>query len=776
MASGPEALMSALRKLAPQAARALGLAENASREWRHGFLGIEHLLWALTQLPELSHKIKAAGQDAATLQRAAMVLLSQNDFQLEWDPNSEQVACTPRVFRLLTERAPFVAQRRGHIWIEPEDLLLAVLQEEGTPLMHTLNELGVNVPELLVKLEKRPRPRLDIPDPLSRWCWDLTAQAERGELPPLVDREKELERIIRILLIPQDLGPANPLLIGEAGVGKTALVHGLAQHIAAGKELKLSEVRIVQVNMNAMQAGTWLRGSFEENLQKTIDFARGRPGGVRIVLFIDEMHLIIGAGRAMGVPADAAQILLEPLSQGQLRIIGATTIEQYQQQIAQDDALSRRFSVVDVGEPSLKETCEIVRGVRSFLEQRFQQEGTAVRFSDGAIEKALELSSQYLHSQRLPHKPRQLLIDAATRALREGRHEVLAQDVAHVVAEVTGIPPDIIFRNARGRVRDMEQVLRARVRGQDQAIETLARRLRLNMGPLRENVRKPLGVFLFVGPTGVGKTELAKALAEYLFGYEDRMIRLDMTAFKTEADVWRLIGPPPGVVRAGRGELTDKIRYQSYTVVLLDEFEKAHDSVRALFFPVFDEGWLTDGLGHKVYFSDAIIILTSNLGSDEYQRLLRRIGFELGNRAVPSPEDVQRAYLKAVEEHLSPELLNRIDAICVFNPLSPDTVVEIAELLFTKEARRFGELGKELIYTNEAVRFIAEMGFDAKYNARGLKRAFVDFVARELDPRLHEGDRFRVEVVPGCGEGATPRLNVAVERSPHGASPMGHED
>jgi len=754
-------LRQVLEKYSPKAYAVLEAALKEANSY--GFLAVEHLVLALLEVPELRERIRNAGIDAETLAEIAKGLLHQSQFQLRMPPG-EPPAYTPRVFNLLYTKAPRVAQRRGHLSIEPDDLLIAVLEESGIPLVEELRkklkEQEIDLLQILDRLEYGGPPPLVIPEPLRNWCQDLTARAERGELTPVIGRAKETEAVVEILLCP--MGPANPVLVGEAGVGKTAIVEGLAQRIVAGGEKALRNVRIVQVDMNAMQAGTMWRGSFEAKLKMTIDFAKKRPEGPRIVLFIDELHSIIGAGRALGVPADASQILLGPLARGEIQIIGTTTVEQYEEYIAKDDALSRRFAMVKVEEPTIEETREILKGLRQTIENRFKAHGMSISFTDAAIEKALELSGRYLHSQHLPDKPLRWLISAGVWCYRDGREEVRPEDVTMMVSRATGIPEDIIFRSTQWTPDHWERVLRQRVRGQDHVIREVAHRVLRNLGPLREDKRKPVAVFLFAGPTGVGKTELAKALTELLFGDEGRMVRLDMSEFQGDHGVQRLIGPPRGIVGEGRGELTDRIRYQPYTVLLLDEFEKADPRVRALFLQVFDEGWLTDGLGRRVYFTDTIIIVTTNLGADVYlKEAQRRASGFFGPPEPPSPQEAERIFKREIDKHLSPELRNRFSAICVFHPLSRQTLKEIAEMELEKLRERLHRTtGKNLSYSPEAVALLAEQGLDPRSGARALKRALESFEGYELNPRLASGDSFRIEVAE---EGEQRKLTVIVE-------------
>ena len=758
-----EKLQRAFQRMSPRVRAILERAVGIANQRGHKYFAIEHIVIALLGEQEIVQRLRQAGMDPHVLQEIAEIELQRN-FNLD-EPG---LACTPRVYRLLTQRVLEVAHRERSTFVTPIHLLVAVL-EEDTFLIQELRSRGVDVQRVLSRIQ-RPQPvAFQIPPPLNQWCQDLTALAEAGELSPVIDREEELKQVVRILSMPRGLGPANPVLLGEAGVGKTAIVEGLAQRIVQGKEPGLSNVRILQVNVASMLSGTFLRGSFEQKLQATIEFASKPPQGVRIILFIDELHLIVGAGRASGQVMDAAQALLEPLGRGKVQIIGATTTDQFETYIAKDEALKRRFSPVIVREPDREQTKEILEGIVPTLESRFKESGMKVQFSEEALNSVIELSSLYLLSERMPAKPKQWLILAGVEAHFRGKHRVEREDVITVVSKATGIPEDIIFRRQNWTAENWERILRTRVLGQDEAISEVVHHVLLNLGPLRRDPRKPIGVFLFVGPSGVGKTELAKALAELMFGDEDRILRLDMSEYQGELGLRQLIGPPRGIVGEGKGVLTDRIRYQPYTILLLDEFEKADRIVQAAFLQVFDEGWLTDGLGRKVFFRDTVIILTSNIGAQAYMELVNRYQSKPGFVA-DSPElhfqkfqrKAKRLYEEAIRRELSPELANRLTSICVFSPLSKETLTAIVRLWLAEERERLQKVGKDLSWEEGVAEYIATQGFDLQFGARAVKRYFESFIAKELNPWLSKGHRFRLVVTAPSGSDANA-LRVVVE-------------
>lgn len=737
-------------KLSESGHRVLNASIEESQRRHHYYLGLEHLFVAFAD------QEKALFQDLMSSigLNVEAVLYSLNEHlnisRQYLGVGLKVPPATKQVFRVAWE----TAQRNRRAQIEASDLFLGIFHEVHSIPARILKNYGVDpsvalsrfASQLRTREEKveEVRKRYELPANLRTFAVNLNLLAREGKIPPIIGRDEEIDRILEYLCHKDRSN--SVMILGDPGVGKTAVVEGLAMRIEFEPHRVPERLRghhVVNLQMNTVVAGTVFRGMFEDRIEKVIAEVRERKN---LILFIDEAHTLVGAGSAMGVPSDAANIFKSALARGEVQMIGATTATEYKEIIQEDEALSRRFRVVKIEEPTLDETRDILMGLKPRLEANY-----GVEIQDEAIDFALSMSDRYARSLRLPDKVINWLDTACVRVeIRGGGagKTVTAANVLDVISTETKNPPDIIRRDVAERFRDIEERLSRRVVGQKEAIAAVSKSLRMNKGPLKANIYRPDGVLLFLGPTGVGKTEMAKALAEYLFGDDRRMIRVDMSEYRDGAlAVDKLIGMPRGIVGSERGGiLTNQVRENPYSVVLLDEIEKADTYVHNLFLQAFDEGWMTDGRGKKVYFSDTIIIMTSNLGAEELSKLTRPMGF---GATTSDFEPVRKAVLKAAEARFTPEFINRLDDVVVFAPLSFDEVRRIAGIYLDSIRKTMAAHGKTLVVSDAALSAIARAGFSVKYGARFLKRGIDEKVKVPVTLKWKESDHFLVEEVDG---------------------------
>ena len=772
-----------------KANKALNLAIRSASEMGHTYIGTEHLLLGLIKEGSgvAATALKQAGLDTASLENkiketsgtALPVSLTPNDL-------------TPRSKRVM-QNAVMIASQLGKNYVGTEHLLLSIMQETDSYAYNFLSELGVNMNSIMdiseeIDTDSNPsNPNSDTKN-LDKFGRDLTEAAKKGEIDPVIGREDEIERVIQIL---SRRTKNNPVLIGEPGVGKTAVAEGLALKIVEGQVPEiLRDKRIVTLDLTGMIAGSKYRGDFEDRIKNAIDEVKKSKN---VILFIDELHTIVGAGSAEG-SADAANILKPSLARGDFQVIGATTISEYRKYIEKDAALERRFQPVNIGEPSEDEAVQILQGLRDRYEAHHK-----VKISDEAIKAAVNLSSRYIADRFLPDKAIDLVDEAASRvrlqsltapdSLKEleerikkldsekssavneqeferaakirdeqktlqaqldkekqkwqesqnsASGEVTPENIAQIVSQWTGIPVVQLTEEESERLLRMEQILHDRVVGQDEAVSAVAKAIRRGRVGLKDPNR-PIGSFIFLGPTGVGKTELCKALAQAMFGDENAMIRLDMSEFMEKHTVSKLIGSPPGYVGFDEGShFTEQVRRKPYSVILFDEIEKAHPDVFNTLLQILDDGRLTDSQGRTVDFKNTIIIMTSNVGARLITDRQQSLGFK-GESDEDKKEDIRDIVMGELKNTFRPEFLNRIDDIIVFNKLTQPEIKEIAAKMLDNLAKRIRQLDIDISFTDEAITAISDAGFDETYGARPLRRAITSKIEDAISEKILDG-------------------------------------
>ncbi len=740
-----------------RASTAITKAHDAAMALGHSYVGTEHLLLGIVREGEGLGARVLLGQGLTEHGLTRMVTETVG----RGVPGAPEQGLTPRA-RKVIELGAEDARRLGHCYVGTEHLLMGLVREydcAGARMIVAcggdLNAIYTDILDVFGRRQPQPTaprsssqtavraaPRRAETKTLDQYSRDLTDLARQGLLDPVIGREREIRRAIQIL---SRRSKNNPVLIGEPGVGKTAVAEALAQRICDGKVPEdLQEKRLVSLDLTAMLAGTKYRGDFEERVKAVLREVE-RVGNV--ILFIDELHTIVGAGPAEGA-IDAANILKPALGRDALQVIGATTLEEYRRHIEKDAALERRFQPVRVSEPTQEETLSILRGVRERLERHHR-----LTFSDEALDAAVRLSVRYIGDRFLPDKAIDLLDEAASRVRMQAlsapsplRRPVTAEDVAQVVSQWTGVPAASITRDEGQRLLHMEDALRRRVMGQPDAVRAVSaavRRSRVGLG----DPNRPIGSFLFLGPTGVGKTELCRALAEALFGDEKALIRMDMSEYMERHAVSRLIGSPPGYVgHEEGGQLTEAVRRKPYSVVLFDEIEKAHEDVFNLLLQVMDDGCLTDSLGRRVNFKNTVVVMTSNIGAKAITDSRMPLGFSsAAGGGSRTDREIRELVLADLRRKFRPEFLNRVDETIVFHRLEQPELRAIAQKLLTAVSRRMERSGVHLTVEEAALDTLVREGYDPRYGARPLRRAIqsaIEDPAAELllSGRLAPGD------------------------------------
>lgn len=802
-------------KFTPQAQLSIEYAEQIMSEFRHGYLGTEHLLVGLihTKNSVAQSALEACGITEEDVLDKIKDIIGIGGSSLVMTKDF-----TPRVKRIF-EMSGQIAKQLGSDSIGTEFLLITLLKEKNCIAVKLLEALGVNTNKLQValmemltgntqktevsfsKVQHGTKQIKSTTPTLDKYSRDLTEFAREGKFDPIVGREKEIERVIQIL---SRRTKNNPCLVGEPGVGKTAVVEGLAQKIASEAIPDLLKgKRVVSLDLSTMISGTKYRGEFEERINKVIEEVR-LAGDV--ILFIDELHTIIGAGAAEGA-MDASNILKPSLARGEIQLVGATTLDEYRKHIEKDAALERRFQPVQVDEPTEEETLEILRGIKDKYEMHHQ-----VQITEDALVTAVKLSTRYIADRYLPDKAIDLLDEAASKvrlrsytspanikeleealaALGKEKEEAIIseeydkasqikqkeneikekmakakvewdtkhtkteqvvgeEEIADIVSSWTHIPVQRLAEEETERLRNMEKTLHERVVGQDEAISAISKAVRRGRVGLKDPNR-PIGSFMFLGPTGVGKTELTKALAEAIFGDENAMVRVDMSEYMEKHTVSKMIGSPPGYVGYDEGgQLTEKVRRKPYCVVLFDEIEKAHGDVFNILLQILDDGHITDSKGRKVNFKNTIIIMTSNIGARNIISP-KKLGFVSQEDAEKSYGDMKKSVMEEVKRTFKPEFLNRIDETIVFHPLSNEQIREIANIMIKRLVERISKnVGIHITLTEGALDFLGKKGYNQAYGARPLRRTIQTYIEDKLSDEIlagniREGESILVDV------------------------------
>ena len=744
--------MKSNEKFTQRAELAIENARLAAGEMGHGYIGTEHLLLGIMMESDgLGARILLRhGIDKAQLWR---IVLRANG---SGSPGRPEQGLTPRA-RQAVEQAAQEARQLQQGYIGTEHLLLGLLRQNDCSAAASLREAGADLNDIYTDImavfgnpgsnnraqtgTARSTIRRADTKMLDQYSRDLTEMAAAGRIDPVVGRGNEIRRAIQIL---SRRSKNNPVLVGEPGVGKTAVAEGLALCVSRGQApAELRDKRIVSLDIPALLAGTKYRGDFEERVKSVLRDVK-RAGDV--ILFIDELHTIIGAGSAEGA-IDAANILKPALGRGEVQIIGATTPEEYRRHIEKDAALERRFQPVKVTEPGREQTMEMLQSLRPALEKHHR-----VSLDEEALSAAYELSVRYINDRFLPDKAIDLLDEAAAAVHVEGGRQVTAADVAQVVSLWTEIPLRSLDESESQRLQSLEEQLKQRIIGQDKAVGAVARAIRRSRVGLKDP-RRPVGSFLFLGPTGVGKTELCRALAATVYGDENAMIRLDMSEYMEKHSVSRLIGSPPGYVGyEDGGQLTEKVRRKPWSVVLFDEIEKAHEDVWSILLQIMDDGHLTDATGRRVDFSNTVIVMTSNIGAKTITENRPALGF--ADSQQRGEEDMNQKVMAELRATFRPEFLNRVDETIVFHRLSEEHLCAITQTLLEQVKQRFQALGITLLVPEDTARWLASRGHDDKFGARPLRRTVqhcIEDAAAEqlLEGKIGPGDRVAAAV---CGD------------------------